>query len=165
MTHLTVENHMRIRFLFTGLYLLLCTAAFLGINFLPFSIATVAPIEIHDFGKATLDLLTERNKLASTIITGTFSVAIALAVKGKDWSSAWGLFEGILVVLILVCGAAAYYGVLLSYTAQIEMVAAGAIGVQGGNLGTAWTIQYYCVLISVFLLGLLFTRLLEHRVG
>ena len=120
-------------------------------------------VTIADKGKATLDYLTELSKLAVSLNTALFAACGALAVKGGDWSERWTDWDGYCIVVALVCGAGSYYGTYLAYTAIVEMVFAGVVDPLSPRLSSALQIQYYGVLAGVFLVGLVFCRMLAAR--
>ena len=120
-------------------------------------------VTIADRGKATLDYLTEISKLAVSLNTALFAACGALAIKGGDWSDEWTSWDGYCIVLALVCGAGSYYGTYLAYTAIVEMVFAGVVDPFSFRLSSALQIQYYGVLVGIFLVGLVFCRMLAAR--
>ena len=120
-------------------------------------------VTIADKGKATLDYLTELSKLVVSLNTALFTACGALAVKGGDWSDGWTNWDGYCIVVALVCGAGSYYGTYLAYTAIVEMVFAGVVDPFSPRLSSALQIQYYGVLAGIFLVGLVFCRMLAAR--
>lgn len=143
-------------------YVVALLAFWIATTFIPTK-ALTGDVKIQDAGKATLDYLTEISKLAVSLNTALFAACGALAVKGGDWSDRWKPQDGYCIVLALVCGAASYYGTYLSYAAITEMVFAGTVDPFSSRLSWAMQIQYYGVLAGVFLVGLVFCRMLAAR--
>ncbi len=143
-------------------YVVALAALWIASNFIPVTPFSGA-VKITDVGKSTLDYLTEISKLAVSLNTALFAACGAMAVKGSDWSERWRTQDGYCIVLALVCGASSYYGTYLAYTAMTEMVYAGAIDPFSTRLSWAMRIQYYGVLAGVFLVGLVFCRMLAAR--
>jgi hypothetical protein len=146
---------------FSDIYIVLALALYAASLLLPDSTVPTDAITVKDGGKATLDYLLEMTKLAVALNSAMFSAAGALAVKGREWSRRWGTWESACVVIALLCGAASYYGVYKAYVSTLSMVYAGAISPFEQNLQVALSLQYYGILLGVFLIGFIFTRLLE----
>ena len=122
-----------------------------------------ASVTLTDKGKSTLEMIGEINKLTLTLNSALFGGAGLLAIKGRDWSPHWNRFDGYATVLALICGSVAYYAVYLAYIELLGMVYAGVIDPFAQRLQWAFRIQYFSTLVGVFLIGLIFTRLLERR--
>jgi hypothetical protein len=150
---------------YTWIYIIAVALLFGASFFIPESNFVVPEVQISDRAKATIDYLFEMGKIVAALNTAVFSAAAALTVKGKDWSAKWGRLEGILVVVALVCGAWSYYGIYLGHIAALGMVYAGTINPFESRLSIAFSIQYYGTLIGIFLLGLVFARMLEGWMG
>jgi len=118
---------------------------------------------VFDPAKATVDMVLEMCKVAGTLNTALFAVAAALTIKGHDWSSRWGTFEATCVVLALICGAVSYLGVYHTYTALLGMLYVGSLNVFENRLRAGLAMQYYGILLGVFLLGWVFSRMLETK--
>lgn len=116
-----------------------------------------------DSAKATLDYLTELAKLIGTLNTALFGACGALAIKGKDWSTRWEHVDGYLIVVSLVAGAVSYYGAYLMHTVILEMVYHGTVDPFSTRLVWALNLQYYATLLGIFLVGLVFVRMLAAR--
>jgi hypothetical protein len=122
-----------------------------------------ASVTLTDKGKATLELIGEMNKLTLTLNSALFAGAGLLAIKGREWSPQWNRLDGYSTVAALICGSVAYYAVYVVYVELLGMVYAGVIDPFALRLRLAFKIQYFSVLIGVFLIGLIFARLLEAR--
>jgi len=124
----------------------------------------VATLKLSDPAKATMDLLLELSKMATTLDTALYAGAATLAIKGKDWSTTWTRFDGVLITLTLLAGAVSYYGVYLGHVASLDMLQASYINPIAPRLQFAIGLQYHGTLVGLFLLGLVFVRMLEYRV-
>lgn len=136
---------------------------FLVSFFLPDMKGATADVRLTDPAKATLDYITEMAKLVGSLNTALFAACGALAIKGRDWSAHWTDADGYMIILALVAGSTCYYGTYLAQTAIIEMVYHGAIDPFSVRLSTALGMQYYALLLGVFLVGLVFARMLAAR--
>ncbi|MBC5781528.1 hypothetical protein H8N03_01145 [Ramlibacter sp. USB13] len=153
------------RFWLPLFYVILVVGASIASGFVADTSVFTPDIKLADPGKSTLDYLGEMIKLATSLNTAMFGAAAALAIKGREWSARWGALESGLVVAAFVAGAIAYYGIYLSQVTILEMVQVGAISLERSRLKVALAIQYYAVLVGVFLLGFLFVLLLGERTG
>jgi hypothetical protein len=113
--------------------------------------------------KATLDYLTEAIKLVVSLNTALYGACAVVAIKGSEWSSRWTRLDGYSTVLSLVSGAVSYYGSYLTYAAMIEMSFAGIVDPFSRRLQWGLSLQYYGVLVGIFLIGAVFCRMLEAR--
>lgn len=148
---------------YSGIYILVTAVLYIGSFYLPEGKSIVPEIEVLDRAKATIDALSEMNKIVVALNSAMFGAAAALAVKGATWSTKWGRLEGILVVIALICGAASYYGIYIGQVAELGMIYAGTINPFEARLSAGLTIEYYGTLLGLFLLGLVFARMLEER--
>lgn len=130
---------------------------------LPESKAIPRSTNIHDPGKAVVDSLYEMTKVVASLDSALFAGAAALAVKGREWSARWGTVDAFLVMLSMVSGAASYYGIFLTHDSILSMAFEASVYPFERRLQAALNLQYYGLLIGVFLVGLVFTRLLEDR--
>lgn len=148
---------------YTTLYLGLATVLCFASMLLPTPDVAAGSAEFKDSAAAMLDVVKSLTTLISALTTALCAGAAAGAVKGKDWSATWSRIEGGLVIVVLLCGAVSYYGMYLSWIAVLEMVGAGAFGLDSPRLSTAIAVQYYAVLVGYLILGLVFCRLMEGR--
>jgi hypothetical protein len=122
-----------------------------------------ATLKVTDAAKATLDLVLELSKMATTLNTALYAGAASLAIKGKDWSTTWTRLDGTLIVLTLLAGAISYYGVYLGHVAVLDMLQASYVNPLAPRLQFAIELQYQGTLLGLFLLGVVFVRMLEHH--
>jgi hypothetical protein len=148
---------------FVVVYLGAVGAVLVASLLLPDTGGATADVRFKDPAKATLDYLTEMGKLAGTLNAALFAACGALAIKSRDWSSHWRDSDGYMIVLALLAGATSYYGTYLSQIAIVEMAFQGVIDPFSRRLAIALNIQYYALLSGVFLVGLVFTRMLAAR--
>lgn len=148
---------------FVVLYVGAVVALLIASLLLPDMKGATADVKFTDPAKATLDYLTEMGKLAGTLNAALFAACGALAIKSRDWSSHWRDADGYMIVVALLAGATSYYGTYLSQTAIVEMAFQGVIDPLSRRLASALSIQYYGLLFGVFLVGLVFTRMLAAR--
>jgi hypothetical protein len=121
-----------------------------------------APID-EARAKATLDLINEMTKLITALNTAIVGAAAAITVKGKEWSSAWRRSDGLTVVAAFVAVGVSYYGIYLGQMAMLGMVFSGAVSIEEDRFWWAQTLQYLGTLTAIFLVGLVFVRMLEQR--
>ena len=148
---------------FVQVYLAVALLLLVVSLFLPDDKGAVADVKVGDAGKATLDYLVEIGKFVVTLNTALFSASGALAIKGHDWSTRWSEVDGYLLVLALIAGGVSYYGAYMAHMAILEMVYSGIIDPFAARLSAALNVQYYGLLIGIFLVGLVFTRMLAGR--
>jgi hypothetical protein len=144
------------------LYVTLVAALFVASLFLPDG-GAMPGVTDADLRKEVIGYLTQMNQLVMALNTSLFAASGALAIKGRDWSDAWGTLETYLVMLALFGGACSYYGLFLTHTAVLERLVVGSVDLLDPRLQSALTIQYYGLLFGVVALGLTFVRLLEGR--
>jgi hypothetical protein len=150
---------------FVHVYLAVTALLLLASFFLLGDKGAVADVKLADAGKATLDYLTEIGKFIVTLNTALFSATGALAIKGHDWSTRWSATDGYLLVLALIAGSMSYYGAYMAHMAILEMIYSGIIDPFSGRLSLALNVQYYGLLVGIFLVGLVFVRMLAGRKG
>jgi hypothetical protein len=119
--------------------------------------------KLSEPAKATLDYLTEVIKLTVSLNTALYAACAIVAIKGSEWSAGWARLDGYSVVFALVSGAASYFGSYVTYTAMIEMSYAGSVDPFGRRLQWGLSLQYYGVLVGIFVIGAVFCRMLEAR--
>lgn len=142
------------------------TALLLLVSFcLPGDKGAVADVKVADAGKVTLDYLMEIGKFVVTLNTALFSASGALAIKGHDWSTHWSATDGYLLVLALIAGSVSYYGAYMAHMAILEMVYSGIIDPFSARVSLALNVQYYGLLVGIFIVGLVFVRMLAGRKG
>jgi hypothetical protein len=122
-----------------------------------------ADVKATDAGKLTLDYLSELSKLAVTLNSGLYSACALVAIKGREWSTAWTRLDGYAVVAAIVCGACSYFGTYATYTGIAEMVYVGVVDPFSARIQWGLSLQYYGFLTGVFFIGLVFCRMLESR--
>lgn len=144
---------------------LACIGAFFLLS-LTLRLDDVIPVsqEVKDPAQSSINFLLEMSKVISGLNTAATGAAAAICVKGKDWSTRWSSFDGVAAMLVFVAAAVSTYGIYLSHMAVFNMVKDGAFFALETGLQTALRLQYYGTLSAIFLLGLVFTRLLEGRI-
>lgn len=140
---------------------LVATVFFISI-FLPEG-GFAADLKLVDPAKASFDIVAELNKSIGTLATTMLAASVALVVKGKDWSLHWSRLDGCLLIVVFVAGAVAHYGIYVANVASLEMVATGVVDPLATRLQVAIAFQYYALLGGMFVLGLVFCRMLETR--
>jgi hypothetical protein len=118
-----------------------------------------------DPAKATMDVILAMVQLITALDTALLGAAGAMAVKGKEWSPRWNRLDGLLVLFVFICGAASYYGIYLGHVAVLSTVFQGTINPFEARFQWALGLQYYGLLLGVFLLGLVFARMLDGRIS
>jgi hypothetical protein len=148
---------------FSLMYVLIVCILYALSYFIPQGDVIPLTAKLTDPAESTLKFLTEMIKLITALNTALLGAAAAITVKGKEWSAIWSRLDGILILAILVTTSVPYYGIYLSYVSILTMVNQGTIYPFEQRLQWAIGFQYYGTLAAVFLLGLVFTRLLEGR--
>jgi len=132
--------------------------------FIPFGHAVPITQKLADPSKATLDVLVSITQLISALDAALLGAAATLTVKGRDWSTRWARVDGVLVLFVFICGATSYYGTYLGYVAILGMLAQGMVNPFEVRVQWSLMIQYDGLVLGVFLLGLVFARMLEGRI-
>lgn len=133
-------------------------------EFIQSDAALPATNKIQDSAKATLDVLMSASQLMVALNTALMSAAAAVTVKGHEWGARWRYVDGLLVMAAFAGGTASYYGVYVQHIATLSMVYQGTIYPFERSLQWGMSLQYYGLVFGVFVLGLLFSRMLEGRV-
>ena len=112
----------------------------------------------------SISMIGELSKLIMTLNAAMLAAAGSLLLQGPDFVRA-GRFEMVLTVFVFLAGAGAYFGVYYSQVRMLTMVSAGYLDPL--ELGLLWGIrlQYGAIIVGVFLLGLIFARMLEQRLA
>jgi hypothetical protein len=143
---------------------LTAAALFLAATFMiPRSAAFPPGAMFGDGAGATLELIKELIKLAVTLDSALLTAAAAFAVKGRDWAPRWSRLDSSLVLLVFVAGVASYFGVYFCYIRLLTMLTMSTI--YPLERGVVWSIRlmYYGILLGVFILGLILSRVLDRR--
>lgn len=146
----------------TALYVIGAGLLYLASLFVPDGAAD-GRFALSDGTKASLDYYAEICKVVGGLATALIAGCGALVIKGKDWSAQWGHFDAAIIVGALLAAAASLYGVYLGHIAVLQMTIEGVFDPFQARLSAALAIQYNGLLLGVFLLGLVFTRMLSHR--
>lgn len=146
----------------TGLYLLGTAVLYCASRFVPEGAAD-GTYTLPDGVKASLDYFAEISKVVGGLATALVGGCGALVIKGREWSAHWGPYDAAAIVGALLAAAASLYGVYLGHITVLQMTIEGIFDPFQSRLGAALAIQYYGLLLGVFLLGLVFTRMLSQR--
>jgi len=148
---------------YSTLYIVLALVLFFVSMFVEDSDSVPVVATLQSPADSTLELLLELGKLVAAVNTAMLAAAVSMVVKGKDWTTTWGRLDSYLVVLAILSGAMSYYGIYVGHDALLGMVFQGVVHPFEAKLETGLNIQYYGMLVGVFLVGLVFTRILEGR--
>jgi hypothetical protein len=143
--------------IYGGVVFLIYIASF----FIPADYAVPASLKFTDPAKATLDLVLAIVQLITALDTALLAAAGAITVKRKEWSTRWNYVDGLLVLVVFICGAVSYYGIYLGHVALLSTAAKGVINPFETRFQWALRLEYYGLLLGVFLLGLVIARMLE----
>ena len=130
---------------------------------IPDNVGINADKVLPESATAALDHLSEIARLIGTLNTALVGACGALSVRGKDWSLRWEHVDGYLIVLSLVAAAASYYGAYLMHMTILQMAFYDTIDIFSKRLMWALDLQYYGTLLGLFLVGLVFVRMLAAR--
>jgi hypothetical protein len=119
--------------------------------------------EPKDEEKLVVDIVVELLKFTSTLNTAVFATAIALTIKGPQWTKAWGMFESYITVFAIALGAISYYGTYWAYGILLEMIDSKTIDLSSRYMEFPLEVQYYGLVGGALLLGFIFVRILEKR--
>jgi hypothetical protein len=130
---------------------------------IPDTHVATATEKLPEAAKLSMNYLLEMTKFTGTLLTTSFGACAALAIKGREWSTRWERLDGLLIVAAFLAGASGFYGLYLGHIEVLEMIHAGVFDLFQVRLDIAMKIQYYGLLIEIFLVGLVFTRMLDQR--
>lgn len=148
-----------------AIYCVLVMTVFIATYYIPSDSAIPITNEVKDSAAAILAILKDMTTLITTLNTAMLGAAAALAIKGNSWTDRWSRLDSKLIILAFISGAISYFGVYLSYIRILTMVMQSNIDPLEAGLLWAIRLQYYGTIFGVALLGLVFVRMLEGRIG
>lgn len=148
-----------------SIYIVLVAVFYVLVLFIPKDNALPAVDMLKIPAKAILDLTVQTTNLVASLNTAMVTVAGLLAVKGREWSVTWGWIDGIGVMLAFVAAAVSYMGVFIGYMSLLSTVAKGSAYPLTMTLSWARGLEFYGSFIGIFLVGLIFSRMLEGRMS
>jgi hypothetical protein len=153
------------RHLATWAYLALTAIVCLLSQLLPHAKVLDGALPLKDPGESAIGLAKDISSLSGTWAAGLLAATAAVCVKGHEWSRSWSRLDSVMAVVALAGGVLTYFGMYLANIAALAMIAAGAFAPLSQDLMLAIAIQYYSALIGTLILGLVFARMLDHRIA
>jgi hypothetical protein len=145
-------------------YVGLIAFLYIGSCFLPENAASMpAPLKVENPAATTLDYLKSIVQMATALNTAILAGTGAIAIKGKDWSATWAKADVVLLVLVLAGVTVSYYGIYMGHVETLSMVSLGYFNPDTVRMQLSLGLEYYGILFSVGVLGLVFTRMLVGR--
>ena len=146
-----------------GLYAVAAIILLAASYFIPVARVFLPGVNVTKPDEALLGLIKEMTQLIVALNTSMMAAAAALTIRGSVWSDRWSRFDSGLIVAAFASGAVSYFGVYFGYVRLLTMV--GAKTLNPLEAGFLWSIrlQYYGTIVGVFLVGLVFARMLEGR--
>ncbi len=143
-------------------YFVIVVAVFFATSYEP-SGSYQPRLELLSGGKVALDLSLELIKYTATLSSAVVGSAVALTIKGESWAASWSKFQSFLTVCSLSLGVVSFYGTYRCYVILVEMVHTGYVDVFNVFFQYALSVQYYSLLSSAFIIGLVFVQIIEMR--
>jgi len=145
------------------IYVFVVSALVLASHFLPEGGGLELKYTLSDPGQSTIDYMLSVSELIVSLNSAVFVVAGALAFKGDAWTLSWKRLDSVIVVGALILGATSYYAVYVQHMSALGLIYAGTISPFQSDIFLAMQVQYYATLGALFLVGLVFVRLLNDK--
>jgi hypothetical protein len=149
----------------TCAYLIVTAVVYFASLLIPHAKVLDGAIQLKDPAETAVALAKDISALSGTWAAAILGASGIVCVKGHEWSRGWTRLDSLMVVVALAGGVLTYYGMYVASVAMFGMAAAGAFAPLSQDLSFAIAIQYYSALIGTLILGLVFARMLDRKIG